>query len=61
METLFEADAASTIVTEIVQKCCESLQASVTDLVVAIPKGSTYTTIGELGPIIPSIVWHLGA
>ena len=60
MGTLFEADAASTIVTEIVQKYCKSLQASVTDLVVAICKGSTYTTIGELGPIIPSTVWYWG-
>ena len=24
-------------------------------------RGSTYTTIRELGPIIPSIVWYFGA
>ena len=26
-----------------------------------LPRGSTYTTIRELGPIIPSIVWYFGA
>ena len=25
------------------------------------PRGSTYTTIRELGPIIPYIVWYFGA
>ena len=25
------------------------------------PKGSRYTTIRELGPVIPSIVWYFGA
>ena len=25
------------------------------------PRGPTYTTIGDLGPIIPSIVWYFGA
>ena len=25
------------------------------------PRGSTYTTIRELGPIIPSILWYFGA
>ena len=25
------------------------------------PRGSTYTTIRELGPIISSIVWHFGS
>ena len=26
-----------------------------------VPRGSTYTAIRELGPIIPSIVWYFGA
>ena len=26
-----------------------------------IPRGSTYTTIRELGPIIPYKVWYFGA
>ena len=26
-----------------------------------LPRGSTYTTVRELGPIIPPIVWYFGA
>ena len=32
-----------------------------TEVLHGLPRGSTCTTIGELGPIIPSIVWYFGA
>ena len=39
----------------------KGLQISGRESDIYIPRGSTYTAMRELGPIVPSIVWYLGA
>ena len=41
-------------------KCAKCRLQKAKDFHSYLPRGSTYTTIRELGPIIPSMVWYLG-